>query len=293
MLAAKPTIRCREMTEADIGPVADLLTRGFAGRSLDYWIAGLRRQAKRTAPPGYPRFGYLLDHDGTPVGVLLTIYTAHGNAETPEIWCNLSSWYVEPAFRSYATMLTRIAQRLKEVTYLNISAAISTWPILEAQGFQTYCRGLFFSMPALSGNGAQTRIDIVTAETTAVDGLPPDEAALLIRHAGYGCLSLVCRSGSATIPLVLQQMRIRRGAIALPAMQMIYCRDIADYVAHAGAVGRLLLRRGKLSVVLDANGPVAGLAGLYTERRGRKYVRGLQPRRLGDLADTELVLYGP
>ena len=66
------------------------------------------------------------------------------------IHCNLSSWYVEPAFRNYAPMLTKIAQRHKEVTYLNISPATWTWPIIETQGFRSYCKGLFFSVPALS-----------------------------------------------------------------------------------------------------------------------------------------------
>ena len=48
MNALKPMIRCREISEADIEAVAELLTRGFPGRSRDYWIRGLRRQAART-----------------------------------------------------------------------------------------------------------------------------------------------------------------------------------------------------------------------------------------------------
>src|SRR5206468_7466666 len=59
-------VRCREITEADVDAVADLLTRGFVGRSRNYWIQGLRRQAFRPVPEGYPRFGYMLDNDGTP-----------------------------------------------------------------------------------------------------------------------------------------------------------------------------------------------------------------------------------
>jgi hypothetical protein len=46
-------------------------------------------------------------------------------------------------------------------------------------------------------------------------------------------------------------------------------------------------------VLLDANGAVPGLIGLYTERRGRKYFKGPHRPRLADLADTEFVLYGP
>jgi hypothetical protein len=63
---------------ADLDAIADLLTRGFAPRSRDYWIAGLRRQAVRDVPGGFPRFGYMLDNGRAPVGVLLLIYTGTG-----------------------------------------------------------------------------------------------------------------------------------------------------------------------------------------------------------------------
>jgi hypothetical protein len=113
-------IRCREISAADLEAVADLLTRGFAGRSREYWTQGLRRQAAREVPDGYPRYGYMLHNDGLPVGVLLLLYTSRIDGGVPAILCNLSSWYVEPAFRNYAPMLTKIAQRHKEVTYINI-----------------------------------------------------------------------------------------------------------------------------------------------------------------------------
>jgi hypothetical protein len=63
-------IRCREIGTADLDAIADLLTRGFARRSRDYWTTGLQRQSVRDVPEGFPRFGYMLDHEGTPVGVL-------------------------------------------------------------------------------------------------------------------------------------------------------------------------------------------------------------------------------
>ena len=88
-------------------------------------------------------------------------------------------------------------------------------------------------------------------------------------------------------------MRIRRGLFSPPAMQLIYCREMSEFIACAGAIGRALLRRGKISVIVDANGPIEGLRGIYTEKRGRKYFKGPNPPRLGDLSDTELVVYGP
>jgi len=290
---AEPMIRCREIAPDDLDAIADLLTRGFVGRSRDYWITGLRRQATRDVPEGYPRFGYMLVNDGAPVGVLLLIYTNRGEGNATEIRCNLSSWYVEPAWRNYAPMLTKIAQRLNEVTYINISPARRTWPIIEAQGFRAYCKGLFFSIPCLSRASGPARVEIILADMTEIDGLPADEAKLLVRLARNGCLSIVVRTPQGAMPFVLQPMRIRRGFIEPPAMQMIYCRDTADYIACAAAIGRFLLVRGKIAVALDANAPVPGLVGVYTERRGRKYFKGPLKPRLGDLSDTELVIYGP
>src|SRR5260370_29799407 len=98
MAALTQKLRCREISETDLDAVADLLTRGFVGRSREYWMQGLRRQAEREVPKGYPRFGYMLDNDGMPVGVLLLLYSSGGSEIA--IHCNLSSWYVDPAFRN-------------------------------------------------------------------------------------------------------------------------------------------------------------------------------------------------
>jgi hypothetical protein len=285
-------IRCREIEIADLDGVADLLTRGFANRSRDYWMDGLRRMSLREAPEDFPRFGYMLDHQGTPVGVLLSIYTTRDDGSGTSIRCNLSSWYVEPVFRHYSMMMAKVTQRHKHVTYINISPAQWTWRTIETQGFRAYCSGLFFSFPALSSPAKGMRVEVVEPGAQAVDRLSEAEVALLARHAAYGCLSLVCRAADGRgFPFVLQPMRIRR--IALPAMQMIYCPDVADYVACAGAIGLFLLRRGRISVALDANGRMQDLVGVYREPLGRKYFKGPQRPRLADLTDTELVLYGP
>jgi hypothetical protein len=285
-------IRCREIRAADLGAIADLLARGFPIRSRDYWIDGLRRLSAREMPDSFPRFGYMLEHDGTPVGALLLIHTARNDSGCTSIRCNLSSWYVEPAFRSYAPLLTKVAQHHKDVTYVNISPAEWTWRTIEAQGFRRYCCGLFFSFPAMSRPVRAMHVEVVGQDAQAVDGLSEADVALLARHAAYGCLSLASRAADGrTFPFVLQSMRV--GRIRLPAMQMIYCRDVADYTACAGAIGRFLLPRGRISIALDANGPIPGLAGIYRESIGCKYFKGPHCPRLADLSDSELVIYGP
>jgi len=287
-----PQVRCREILEDDIDAIVDLLTRGFPGRTRDYWTRGLGRQSERQVPPGYPRYGYLLENDGGPVGVLLLLYTSRVEAGETAIRCNLSSWYVHPSFRIYATLLTSMAQKNKQVTYTNISPAVPTWPIIEAQGYKLYCSGLLFSVPVLSRAEPGVTVETITPETRSIEGLSQPDFELLAGHAQYGCLAFVCHTSDGPLPFVMAPKRIRSGRIPLPALQLVYCRETADYVRCAGAIGRFLIRRGKPVVILDANGPLPALAGVYTRTRGRKYFKGPHPPRLADLTETELVLYG-
>jgi hypothetical protein len=204
----------------------------------------------------------------------------------------VSSWYVYQEFRNYAALFASMTQKRKDVTYFNVTPAMPTWPILEAQGFTPYCRGLLFSVPALSRRGRGMTVQAVTADTRSVPGLADADLEMLTRHAEYGCLSLVCHTAEGALPFVFFSLRKRRGVIPLPALLLGHCPGIANYVRCAGAIGRYLLWRGAPVVLIDANGPVAGLSGVYTEARGRKYFRGPHRPSLGDLADTELAIYG-
>ncbi|MDH2403135.1 acyl-CoA acyltransferase [Bradyrhizobium sp. SSUT18] len=226
-------IRCREIGLADFNAIADLLANGFPMRSRDYWVDGLRRMSARDVPEGFPRFGYLLDHDGTSVGALLLIHTARNDDGCTSIRCNLSSWYVEPAFRSYAPMLTNVAQRHKDVTHINISAAQWTWRAIEAQGFRRYCGGMFFSFSSGVASGQGYACRSRRARRAGIAGLSEADAALLARHAAYGWLSLVCRAADGrAFPFVLQPMRIRRGDAVPRLMQGAAVADDA-FVGHA------------------------------------------------------------
>ncbi|MGA2057271.1 MAG: acyl-CoA acyltransferase [Bradyrhizobium sp.] len=290
MIAVKP--RFREIQESDVDAIADLLTRGFVHRSREYWRLGLSRQGARSLPPNVPRYGYLIENDGKSVGCLLLIYSTKIIDGQAASCCNVSSWYVDPEFRNYAALFASMTQKRKDVTYFNVTPALPTWPILEAQGFQAYCRGLFFSLPVLSPKGRDMHVEAVTRDTASIAGLSENELDMLKRHAGYGCLSLVCRTAEEAIPFIFFSLRKRRGIIPLPALQIGFCRETADYVRCAGAIGRYLLPRGRPIVILDANGPVPGLAGIYSEARGRKYFKGPCRPRLADLADTELAIFG-
>lgn len=290
---SRAKLRCREISEADIEAIADLLTRGFPRRERTYWLNGLKRLAVREVPAGCPRFGYMMESEGAAVGVTLQLYhcVEVGNG-TRALRCNLSSWYVEPSFRSYASLLISVSQKRKDVTYTNISAVPHTWPILETQGFKPYCDGQFFAFPALNRADPAVKIEEIAGRDVR-EHLLPAEYALLAKHAGLGCLSLVCHAPDGDFPFVFAAFKIRAGRVRLPCMRLIYCRDIADFPRFAGSLGRFLLKRGTISVLFDSNGSMPGLWGFRTKMHGRRYYRGPNPPRLGDLAFSELVLFGP
>jgi hypothetical protein len=289
---AIPPPRIREITEQDLDAVGDLLTRGFVHRPRAYWMRGLQRQATREVPPNAPRFGYLMEHDGRAVGCLLLICTRRTVDGVIADRCNVSSWYVDPAYRNFAALFASMVQKRRDITYFNVTPVRPTWPILEAQGYQRYCSGQYFALPWLSWRGPAMSIELIATGDGPVDGLSAEDAAMLRRHADYGKLSLVCRGGGRALPFIFLPLRKRRGVIPMPAVQLAYCPSIADFVACAGALGRYLLRRGKPVVILDANGRLAGIPGRYSEAQGRKYFRGPYQPQLGDLADTEFAIYG-
>ena len=78
----------------------------------------------------------------------------------------------------------------------------------------------------------------------------------------------------------------------MPCAQLIYCRDIADFVRFAGPLGRFLALRGRPFVIVDSNGPIPGLVGIYRRGSMPKYFKGPRRPRLGDLAYTEYALLG-
>src|SRR5262245_15833790 len=130
MWSLPPRVRCREIGVADIDSIVNLLAVGFRKRTRDFWMHAFRRLSEHPTPQGLPRYGYLLENKGTHIGVILLISSAIATNKVTRIRCNVSSWYVEPAFRSYAGMLVSRALRHKHVTYFNITPDRHTLPIL-------------------------------------------------------------------------------------------------------------------------------------------------------------------
>src|SRR5581483_3972580 len=165
--APEARLRVREIRETDLPAIAALLNRGFAFRSIDYWLRGLERHARRPRPPNYPAFGYCLDHGGAPVGVILLLFSEVRAGAEMVVRCNVSSWYVEPAFRAFAPLMVKVAIKEKNVTYFNITPAPHTWSSVEAQGFSVYCKGQSYGALMLSPPVRGASVQLFSAAETA------------------------------------------------------------------------------------------------------------------------------
>jgi hypothetical protein len=282
-----PRVRCRQIADSDVNDVVELLTRGFAPRrSRAFWQNAMARLAAHASPPGAPRYGYMLDDGNGPVGVILMVSSTTGEGE--RVRSNVSSWYVEPAFRSYASLLISHALRHKHVTYVNLTPVLHTHPILQAQGYTRYTSGAFVAaLPVqVFAHGPRTRI--VPARATPLAPFDAFERQLLCDHAAYGCVGLWCETDERAHPFVFRLRSLK----VIPGAQLIYCREVDDCVRFIGPIARYLTLRGRPLLIIDANGPMPGLVGKYFDRTMPRFFRGPQRPRLGDLAYSEIAMFG-
>jgi hypothetical protein len=263
--------RCRQITDADLDGLADVLARGFPRSTPDYWHKGFARFRALPAIEGVPRFGYVLESESGIAGVILLIPSKRGD----KIFSNLSSWYVDPAWRTHSTMLISMATKLKHVTYVNISPAPHTWETLKAQGFRQYNYGRSAAFPAFGFGGGKV-------STTIPDELP--ERELLRAHIDYGCMSVACEKGGIVSPFVFKYKKLDRPRI--PMAELIFSRSMEDFRRCAAPLGRWLLKRGMFGVIADGN--VGGFSH-YVEGKEPRYVKG--PHDPTDLAYTERVIF--
>ncbi len=286
--AASPasTVSCRAIVETDVESVIDLLVEGFPERLRSYWERGLSRMRARPVIDDFPRYGYLLILDGVPTGCILLIMSRDAEGVPRG---NVSSWYVRPRAGFLANMLVSKVFQKKTLTITNISPALHTIPMLEAQGYRRFVGGQMLCLPALSLRGGFRSVRRVDASGRGAEDLTPYEAELLARHAGDGCFALVCTDGAKAAPFVFARTHVLQGRV--PAAHLLWCRDLEAFTRCASALGRWLLLHGMPAVVIDTDAKLS-LVGSLRESRSQKFFRGPKRPRLGDLADTELAIFG-
>jgi hypothetical protein len=293
-----PGIKVRLIADADIPAAINLLTRGYGPghtrgrvRPRSFWEDIFSYLSHRPLPAGeLPRYGYVIDSGGELVGILLLIFSTVWENGKAKVRCNGFGLYVDPAFRLYAPLLIRKASDFRDATVLNLTPSEHTFRVIEALSYVRYCDGIFASIPLFSRAAKEEApVSIVDVHTKLDVLLDPHDRDLLLEHADCGCTSLWCITSQGSYPFVFRIQQVKK----LPCAQLVYCRNVDDFVRFARPIGLFLARHtGCFLVLLDANGPVQGLVGKYFAGKGNRYFCGSDRPRLGDLAYTEISLFG-
>jgi hypothetical protein len=281
MTKSSPFIRARQISEADIEAMAELFGHGF-GSPVKLYRQIFEILRAHETPPGFPKYGWLLEVDGVIVGGLILVYSDIGLNGCSAIRCHVAAWYFKPEFRSYSTILNLRALGHKEVTYVNLTAAPVARPIIEAQGFQKYSQGQFFAVPVLKFGFATEIVKLVKTESLPEKYKGGSEYDLVLDHERYGCIGIWCVTPNSAHPFVFQRRSIKR---FVPGVRLIYCRDVSELVRFSAPLGSYLAARGMMVISIDANEAIRGLPGRYCDDLRPLWYKGTKPR-LGDLAYT-------
>ena len=281
----------RPIDDACFGHALDALGRGFPDRPAASWTAGLERLAALGGPAstGIP-LGWVLEHGGRAVGVVLTLATLRRGPDGPS-WplVNVSSWYVDPEHRWRGPAMLRSVLRAHDAVYTDLTPTPSVAKLLPALGFERLSEGRAVHLLPLSAlepaRGA--RVEPIDGPS----GLLLDEPTrgLLDAHRRIGCTAAVLRTDDAATGLLFRATRIRR----VPAVELLWCTDHAALRRGTGALARWLLRRGVAAMLTDLR-PEAGLVGHLRRTRNARFVRGARGRdwfaTRTDFAGSELCL---
>lgn len=273
-------IHSREIVNSDLDQVAWLFTKAL-GFSKRYFSQILETMTHISTPIGFPKYGYVLISDDVIVGAILMIFTTIGSGA---VRCHVTTWVVDPAYRPYAALFFSKALRYKDVTYLNILANPRSLPFIKLQGFSICSNGQFGAIPVLTKGSGDGPVKLVLADAVSNANVDAGEQELLLNHVKYGCTSLWCLTQESAHPFVFQP----RGTF--PGVQLIYCRDVEEFVRFARPIGLFLALRGSFYVVVNSNGRIPGLVGKYFPGVLPLYFKG-PPPHIGDLAYTQFALH--
>jgi len=276
-------VRCREIATDDLGSIADLLTTGFPN-PRSHWVRALKLLSKHVVPEGFPRYGYMLETGTAAVGVILLIFSHVPNSGT--VRCNGLAWYVAPAFRTFAPLLLLKILRHR-VTHTNVSPSGHTLPTIEALGYRRFCNGTFAAIPVLAAGTGKTRIRRVVEAIHPERFVPAGDLQVLRDHESFGCLSLWCETQDNGHAFIFR----RRFRKHVPVAQLVYCASLDDLVRLARPIGKYLALRGMPLLLIPANGPIPKLVGKFFGGKPMYYF-GPEPPQLGDLAYTEVAMFG-
>jgi hypothetical protein len=235
-MTARPALRVRPATLADLDAVAAFLARSLGGggppryrRLFEYaWLADK------------PNIGALIEHDGRIGGFLGALYSRRTIAGHARSICNLTSWAVdEPCRRASLAMLKCLLDQRGHI-FTTFSASPQVAEILTVLKFQTARshKLLFTAAAGLVRRPRGEPIEVVDGADRVAPRLDPDHRQILDDHRPYRCGHIYLERAGRRCYAVT----VRRGRGSRAFADVLYASDPQLFVDAIGAVQAALFR---------------------------------------------------
>lgn len=156
------------------------------------------------------------------VGFLGTIFYDHETTTGKMTLCNLTTWYVEPAYRQHSMAMFLKVMKLPNVTaWTNLTAAPHTYEWFNRSGFQSFVdvQTVIFPLPSLFSRHKEVRLTIDITE----NDLPPAQQAVYRMHQQPHCRHILIKKGKEQCYCIVILTRYKK----VPLANLYYISDQA------------------------------------------------------------------
>lgn len=237
----------RAATGDDIVRIVALLIEGFPDMPPDQW----QEIFDYKWYPNKPNLGLVLVDGAEIVGFVGTIYSVREINGRPERFCNGTSLYVRPAYRSYSMqlILSFVSQPGHTITALTPNS--TSIAIFKEMGFEVLDRFTVIIPPLLQAHSLLRSVGV--SVLTKIEEIKPylteRDLKILVDHEPYPCGHYLAVSKEGTSYIVTRQGRVKRG---IKVSEILYCSNRAMLRRHFEIIKlRILLTERALLLMGD------------------------------------------
>jgi len=158
-------VSLREIFDEDLEDVYYFLSSNFDPElKLDIWLKAFNHSWM----PEKPNNGFMLEENGTVVGVFCAFYSQRKTRKGTQYVCNTSTWFVLDTYRSHSLKLMAAMLGQKRFLFTSLSASTNVYELHRRFKFQSYVTTLI-AIPNLPSIGRSLDADIQQIRLDHID----------------------------------------------------------------------------------------------------------------------------